>query len=78
MLGIDPLEVANEGKAIIGVRPESAGAVLDVIRDTTYGKDAQIIGEVIEGHEGEVILETALGGKRYIEMPMGDPVPRVC
>ena len=78
MLGIDPLEVANEGKAIIGVRPETADAVLDAIRGTTYGKDAQIIGEVIGEHEGKVILETALGGKRYIETPIGDPVPRVC
>lgn len=78
MLGIDPLEVANEGKAIIGVRPERAGAVLDVIKGTAYGKDAHIIGEVIEEHKGKVILETALGGKRYIETPLGDPVPRVC
>ncbi len=78
MLGIDPLEVANEGKAIICVRPESAEAVLDAIRGTAYGKDAQIIGEAIEGHKRKVILETALGGKRYIETPLGDPVPRVC
>ncbi len=78
MLGIDPLEVANEGKAIICVRPENAKAVLVAIRGTAYGKDAQIIGEAIEGHKGKVVLETALGGKRYIETPLGDPVPRVC
>ncbi|MCD5409692.1 MAG: hydrogenase expression/formation protein HypE, partial [Methanocellales archaeon] len=78
MLGIDPLEVANEGKAIICVRPEIAEAVLDAIRGAAYGKDAQIVGEAIEGHKGKVILETALGGKRYIETPLGDPVPRVC
>jgi hydrogenase expression/formation protein HypE len=76
MLGIDPLEVANEGKVIMGVAPEDAERVLAALRSHRYGKDAAIIGTVIEG--SDVILRTRIGGERFIEPPIGDPVPRVC
>jgi hydrogenase expression/formation protein HypE len=76
MLGIDPYEVANEGKVIMGVAPEKADEILEAIRKNKYGKDAQIIGEVtLDKH---VILETMMGGKRILEAPIADPVPRVC
>jgi len=77
MLGIDPLEVGNEGKIIIGVVKEKAEEVLEVLRKTKEGKDAQIIGEVRKDFEG-VVLETVVGGKRIIPPPVGDPVPRIC
>lgn len=76
MLGIDPLEVANEGKIVMGVPPEYADAVLNALRSHRYGRDAAIIGEVTAGKN--VIMETEIGGERFIEAPMGDPVPRVC
>lgn len=76
MLGIDPLQVANEGKVIMGVRPEDADEILKAIRSHQYGRDAAIIGTVTEG--AHVIMETAIGGERFIEPPVGDPVPRVC
>jgi len=76
MLGIDPLQVANEGKVVMGVRASDAGAVLAAIRSHPYGRDAAIIGEVVPG--SGVILETSIGGERFIEPPIGDPVPRVC
>ena len=76
MLGIDPLEVANEGKAVIGVEADKAEAVLAAIRGTKYGKEAVIIGEAREG--SGVIMHTKIGGQRYVEPPLGDPVPRVC
>jgi hydrogenase expression/formation protein HypE len=76
MLGIDPLEVANEGKVIMGVAPEDAEAVLSALRSHPYGRDACIIGEVVEG--SGVVMRTAIGGERFIEPPVGDPVPRVC
>lgn len=76
MLGIDPYEVANEGKFIIGVQPERAEEVLEVIRRSKYGSEAQIIGEVTS--DQHVIMETSLGGKRILEAPIADPVPRVC
>jgi len=76
MLGIDPLEVANEGKVVMGVPPSSADAILSALRSHKYGKDAAIVGRVTKG--AHVIMETAIGGERFIEPPMGDPVPRVC
>ncbi len=78
MLGIDPLEVANEGKAIIGVTPDRADEVLDTIRASGYGRDAEVVGEVVAEYTGKVVLETTIGGKRYVEAPVADPVPRVC
>jgi len=76
MLGIDPFEVANEGKVIMSVQPEKADEILEAIRKRKYGDQAQIIGEVTE--DKHVILETAMGGKRILEAPIADPVPRVC
>ena len=76
MLGIDPLEVANEGKVVMGVAPQYVDAVLAALHRHTYGKDAAVVGEVTKG--SHVIMETAIGGERFIEPPMGDPVPRVC
>lgn len=76
MLGIDPLEVANEGKVVMGVASQDAEAVLKAIRRHKYGRDAMIVGTVTEG--SGVIMETLVGGERFIEPPVGDPVPRVC
>jgi hydrogenase expression/formation protein HypE len=76
MLGIDPLEVANEGKVVMGVPPSSVDAILAALRTHKYGKDAAVVGTVIKGTH--VIMETTIGGERFIEPPIGDPVPRVC
>jgi hydrogenase expression/formation protein HypE len=76
MLGIDPLEVANEGKIVMAVAPGDAGAVLAALRTHKYGKEAAIVGEVVKGDR--VIMRTRIGGERFIEPPLGDPVPRVC
>ncbi|HZD43956.1 MAG TPA: hydrogenase expression/formation protein HypE [Methanomicrobiales archaeon] len=76
MLGIDPLEVANEGKMVIAVAADDAEAVLRAIQSHPFGKDAAIVGSVAEG--SSVIMRTAIGGERFIEPPIGDPVPRVC
>jgi hydrogenase expression/formation protein HypE len=78
MLGLDPLEIANEGKAVIGVRPECADAVLKLLQSHPYGKDAAIIGEVTEEKPGKVILVSEIGSTRYVDVPTGDPIPRVC
>ena len=76
MLGLDPYEVANEGKVVMGVEADKAEETLEAIRKTKYGKDAQIIGEVTDNVH--VVIETLLGGKRILEAPIADPVPRVC
>lgn len=76
MLGIDPLEVANEGKVVMGVAEQDADEVLAAIRRHKYGRDAMIVGTVTDG--SGVVMETLVGGERFIEPPVGDPVPRVC
>lgn len=77
MLGIDPLEVGNEGKVVIGVVSEKAEEVLEALRSTEEGKDAEIIGVADKKIKG-VAMETSVGGKRIVEPPVGDPVPRIC
>lgn len=77
MLGMDALEIGNEGKAVIGVVFEKAEEVLEALRKTKEGKDAEIIGVATNKIKG-VAMETIVGGKRIVEAPMGDPVPRIC
>ena len=77
MLGIDPLEIGNEGKVIIAAAPEDADGVLKAVRTRPEGRKAQIIGHATKGIRG-VMMETHTGGKRIIEPPVGDPVPRIC
>jgi len=77
MLGIDPLEIGNEGKVVLGVVKEKADDVLSVIKKHPLGKNASIIGEATDGING-VVLHTSIGGKRILHKPLGDPVPRIC
>jgi hydrogenase expression/formation protein HypE len=78
MLGLDPLEVANEGKAVMGIKSGYEAEVLSILRQHPYGKDAAVIGEVTAENKGEVILKNRFGGMRFVDMPSGDPIPRVC
>lgn len=78
MLGLDPLEIANEGTALIGVKSEYSEQILNILRKTKYGFNAQIIGEVISENRKRVLLESEFGAIRYIDIPTGDPIPRVC
>jgi hydrogenase expression/formation protein HypE len=78
MLGLDPLEVTCEGKAIIVVKGEDAENVLRAVRSTKYGADAEIIGEVRGDRPGMVLLRTVVGGTRVLRKPLGEPIPRVC
>jgi hydrogenase expression/formation protein HypE len=77
MLGLDPLEIGNEGKYIVGVVKEKAQEVLEFLKQTEEGKNAQIIGEATTQFKG-VAMQTVVGGKRIIARPVGDPVPRIC
>lgn len=77
MLGIDPLEVGNEGKVIIGVVAEMAKEVLRALKATDEGRDAEIIGKAT-GEFDLVAMKTVVGGRRILPMPVGDPVPRIC
>jgi hydrogenase expression/formation protein HypE len=77
LLGIDPLHVANEGKAVIGVRPEAAAAVLAALRRHRLGADAALIGTCTSQRIGSVILDTGFG-RRLVTEPEGEPLPRIC
>ncbi|MBK8783893.1 MAG: hydrogenase expression/formation protein HypE [Anaerolineales bacterium] len=78
MLGFDPLYVANEGKLVTMVAREDAEKVLAAMRATKYGEGAVIIGEVTAEPRGRVLLKTALGSTRIVDMLAGEMLPRIC
>lgn len=78
MLGLDPLYLANEGKALVIVRPEVAEEVLMKMQAHPLGQNATRIGQIQEGKSGLVLLETFLGGKRIVGMLEGEHLPRIC
>jgi len=78
MLGLDPLYVANEGKLIAAVPEGDVELVLGAMRAHPYGREAQRIGRVTTGHPGRVVLQTALGTHRAVNMLTGDQLPRIC
>lgn len=77
MLGLDPLHIANEGKAIIGVRSERAEDVLAAMQAHPLGKEAAIVGECTAEKPGRVVLDTGLG-RRLVSEAEGEPLPRIC
>jgi hydrogenase expression/formation protein HypE len=78
MLGLDPWLVANEGKLVAIVPAEAAQAVLAAMQTHPRGRDAVIIGRVVEDHPGRVAVRTAIGGRRIVPMPVGELLPRIC
>jgi hydrogenase expression/formation protein HypE len=77
LLGIDPLHVANEGKAVVVVREPAALRVLAALREHPLGRSAAVIGRCTESHRGSVILDTGFGRRLVTELD-GDPLPRIC
>lgn len=78
ILGLDPLYLANEGKLVAVVPAEAAEAVLAAMRAHPAGRDAAIVGEVSAEPAGSVILSTAFGGDRVVDMLVGEQLPRIC
>ena len=78
MVGIDPLYVANEGRMVAFVAPEAADAALSALRAVPGCEEAAEIGEVRTEPPGMVLVETAFGGKRVMDLLAGDPLPRIC
>ena len=78
ILGIDPLYVASEGRLIAVVAEERADEALAILRGHPLGAEAAIVGQVFEEPEGVVLLQTAFGGSRIVDMLVGDPLPRIC
>jgi hydrogenase expression/formation protein HypE len=78
MLGLDPFYVANEGKMIAIVEPEAAGRVVEAMRGNIYGREARVIGTVLDKHPGTVVMKTTFGTTRIVDMLAGDQLPRIC
>jgi hydrogenase expression/formation protein HypE len=78
MLGLDPYGIASEGRALMSVDPNRAEEILEKIKLTSIGKDAEIIGVVKSDNPKRVLLNTIVGGTRFVDMPLGEPIPRIC
>ena len=78
MLGFDPLYVANEGKLIAFVKADDAEKILSVMKQNPYGREAVVIGKVIDQGKSQVRLKTAIGGTRLVDMLPGEMLPRIC
>jgi hydrogenase expression/formation protein HypE len=78
ILGLDPLYVANEGKAIAVVAPDCADAALAAMRSHPLGADAAVIGEVVADHPRRVVMRSRIGGQRVVDMLSGEQLPRIC
>ncbi|MEZ5199433.1 MAG: hydrogenase expression/formation protein HypE [Bacteroidales bacterium] len=78
LLGFDPLYVANEGKVVMVVGENDADKVLKALKNNELGRDAAIIGEVVDKHLGKAWLTTGIGGRRIIDMLAGEQLPRIC
>lgn len=77
LLGIDPLFVANEGKAVLVVRARSADRLVEALRVHPLGSSAAIIGEAVADNVGHIVLDTGFG-RRLLPEPVGEPLPRIC
>jgi hydrogenase expression/formation protein HypE len=78
MLGLDPFYIANEGKLVAIIPEQYADRVLAVMKEHEDGKNAVIIGRVVDEHKGMVVAKTAIGGSRVVDLPAGELLPRIC
>jgi hydrogenase expression/formation protein HypE len=78
ILGLEPIYIANEGKLLMVVGKEDAESTMKILKDDTLGREASIIGEVVEMNKGQVLMKTEIGGTRIIDMLAGEQLPRIC
>jgi hydrogenase expression/formation protein HypE len=78
IFGLDPLQVANEGKLLAVVPADSAAAVLAAMQAHEHGRGATLLGRITADHPGVVSLRTAIGGTRVVPLPIGEQLPRIC
>ncbi|MEJ7757379.1 MAG: AIR synthase-related protein [Nocardioidaceae bacterium] len=78
LLGLDALQVANEGKLVAIVAATDAELVLEAMRNHPLGVAAQRIGTCVDAHRGMVVANTGLGGTRVVDLPIGEQLPRIC
>jgi hydrogenase expression/formation protein HypE len=78
LLGLDPLYVANEGKLVAAVAAEDADRLLECMRRHPHGRNAAIVGRVVNDHPKMVVMRTLVGGARVVSMLSGEQLPRIC
>jgi hydrogenase expression/formation protein HypE len=78
ILGLDPLYLANEGKIACVVRESDAGTALKAMQAHPFGREARIIGRVTGDRPGRVVMQTVFGGRRIVDMLVGEQLPRIC
>lgn len=78
MLGLDPFYIANEGKLVAIVPGSESENILETMRRHEFGKEAALIGHVVEAHPGMVVAKTAIGSSRVVDLPAGELLPRIC
>jgi len=78
LLGFDPLYVANEGKVVIVADPDCAEQIIRTMHDNELGKDARVIGEIVDIYPGKAWIHTGIDGKRILDMLAGEQLPRIC
>lgn len=77
-LGLDAVSVANEGKLIAVVPPDSVDSVVSAMQANPYGRETTVIGKVVDQHPGVVTARTPLGSTRVVDIPLGEQLPRIC
>jgi hydrogenase expression/formation protein HypE len=78
ILGFDPLHLANEGKMLVFLPESEAGQALDILRRHPLGRDARQIGQVVDRERSQVRMVTEIGGRRILDMPVAEQLPRIC
>ena len=78
ILGLDPLYLANEGKIVCVVPAEDADTALSALKSHPLGEGAAKIGDVTEHRAGRVVMQTCFGGRRIVDMLVGEQLPRIC
>ncbi|TIU04742.1 MAG: hydrogenase expression/formation protein HypE, partial [Mesorhizobium sp.] len=78
ILGLDPLYLANEGKIVLAVPPAEIDAAMAAMREHPLGACAMLIGHACHGEAGRVTMKTAFGGRRIVDMLVGEQLPRIC
>ncbi|MFN2354062.1 MAG: hydrogenase expression/formation protein HypE [Desulfopila sp.] len=78
ILGLEPLYLANEGKCLVVVSDEATEQALELMHGCSEGREAKVIGKMVEGTPGRVVIKTGIGGSRVVTPLHGEPLPRIC
>jgi hydrogenase expression/formation protein HypE len=78
ILGLDPLYLANEGTIIIAAKKGTEDKAVSVLRNTRYGKNCAVIGEIVNNHPEKAVIKTEIGGRRFLYRLSGEQLPRIC